>query len=198
MFYDRDASGLPRRWLEMVRHTLISLGPKVLASRMFADYVRKLYAPAAVSSRALNASFGGAKELAAWKHRVRAGWSHVRVDHVESTGTGDGAQVGGSAAVRVFVSLGSLTPDDVDVQVLHGRVDDQDQLREPSAVSLKPAEAYEAGRYRYDGEVRFDRTGPVGYTVRILPAHDRLAGPAELGLVAWPPGPQAMINGDLR
>jgi starch phosphorylase len=197
-FYDRDASGLPRRWLEMVRHTLRSLGPKVLASRMFAEYVEKLYTPAAASSRALNASYDGARELAAWKRRVREGWSGVRVDHVDSSGLGDGAELGGSATVRVYVSLGSLSPEDVDVQVLHGRVDDSDQLQDPSTTSLKPAEAYEAGRYRYDGEVRFDRTGPVGYTVRILPSHPLLASPAELGLVAWPPPPQAMTNGDLR
>ena len=197
-FYDRDESGLPRRWLEMVRHTLTSLGPKVLASRMFGDYVLQLYGPAAVSSRALNASFEGARELASWKRRVRSGWHGVRVDHVESTGAGDGAQLGGAAALRVFVSLGNLRPEDVDVQVLHGRVDDRDQLRDPNAVSLKQAEAYEAGRCRYEGEVQFDRTGPVGYTVRILPRHDRLASTAELGLVAWPPAPQAMINGDLR
>ena len=31
----------------MVRHTLKSLGPKVLATRMVRDYVRTLYAPAA-------------------------------------------------------------------------------------------------------------------------------------------------------
>jgi glycogen phosphorylase len=181
---------------------------------MFADYVGELYAPAAMSTRALDATFAGAKELAVWKRRVRDAWSHVRVDHVESTGAGDGtdggaeqrvdrradhgAELGGAAAVRVFVSLGSLMPDDVDVQVLHGRVDDADQLRSPGVVSLQQAEAYEAGRFRYDGEVRFDRTGPVGYTVRILPRHARLAAPAELGLVAWPPEPQAMINGDLR
>ena len=29
LFYDRGADGLPRRWLEMVAHTLRTLGPKV-------------------------------------------------------------------------------------------------------------------------------------------------------------------------
>ena len=48
------------------------------------------------------------------------------------------------------------------------------------------AEGYEGGRYRFEGEVPLDRTGPFGYTVRVLPRHDRLATPAELGLVAQP------------
>src|SRR5260370_40126531 len=37
-FYDRDAAGVPTRWGQMVRHTLKTLGPKVLASRMVTDY----------------------------------------------------------------------------------------------------------------------------------------------------------------
>ena len=50
-FYDADADGVPSRWLEMVRHTLKSLGPKVLATRMVSDYVTELYGPAAVAGR---------------------------------------------------------------------------------------------------------------------------------------------------
>ena len=45
LFYDRDADGLPARWIEMVRHTLQTLGPQVLATRMVRDYVLGLYAP---------------------------------------------------------------------------------------------------------------------------------------------------------
>lgn len=38
----------------------------------------------------------------------------------------------------------------------------------------------------YEGPLSLDRTGPFGYTVRILPAHRLLASGAELGLVAVP------------
>ena len=59
-FYDVDGDGVPTRWLEMVRHTLKSLGPKVLATRMVRDYTRNLYTPAAVNGRALNDDYAGA------------------------------------------------------------------------------------------------------------------------------------------
>ncbi|HEY6739704.1 MAG TPA: alpha-glucan family phosphorylase, partial [Actinopolymorphaceae bacterium] len=45
-FYDRDEQDVPRRWLEMVRHTLRTLGAKVVSTRMLDDYVRTLYGPA--------------------------------------------------------------------------------------------------------------------------------------------------------
>ncbi len=38
----------------------------------------------------------------------------------------------------------------------------------------------------YEGPLSLDRTGPFGYTVRILPSHRRLASGAELGLIALP------------
>lgn len=47
-FYERDEHGVPTRWVEMVRHTLQVLGPKVLASRMVRDYTEVLRACGAV------------------------------------------------------------------------------------------------------------------------------------------------------
>jgi glycogen phosphorylase len=38
--------------------------------------------------------------------------------------------------------------------------------------------------FRYEAALTLARSGPVGYTVRILPRHELLASPAELGLVA--------------
>jgi starch phosphorylase len=184
-FYDRDEQGLPTRWLEMVRHTLGTLGPKVLASRMVSDYVKKLYLPAAASGRAMNGpGFDGARDLARWKARVRSGWDGVRVDHVESSGLGDSPQVGERLHVRAYVSLGDLTPSDVDVQVVHGRVSEADELTRTSSVSLRHVETYEDGRHQFAGDLVLRRTGAFGYTVRALPSHPGLVGVAETGLVA--------------
>jgi starch phosphorylase len=186
-FYDNDSEGVPYRWIEMVRHTLKSLGPKVLADRMVRDYVAKLYTPAAVSSRGINGSYAGAQELADWKHKVRGAWRGVSIDHVESSNVADAPAVGDSIDVKVFVSLGELSPSDVDVQVLHGRITESDRLVDTTAESLTLVESYEGGRHRYDGHVALSSTGAFGYTARVLPSHPHLAGPAELGCVALPP-----------
>ncbi|NLT53611.1 MAG: glycosyltransferase family 1 protein [Actinomycetales bacterium] len=180
-FYDRDSRGLPTRWLEMVRHTLASLGPKVLASRMVADYVQQLYVPAAVAGRRMDVP--AAEDLAAYRAKVRAAWPDVRVDHVESAGISDSPQVGDELQVKAFITLGGLDPSEVEVQVVHGRVTPADALIETVTQPLRLVETYEAGRCRYEGAIRMRRTGPFGYTVRVLPRHDLVAGPAEFGLV---------------
>jgi starch phosphorylase len=183
-FYDLDEDGVPIRWIEMMRHTLKSLGPKVLSTRMLREYVERLYAPAAVSSRSMNDSFQGASELAAWKSHVIRGWSQVSIDHVETEGLSDVPEIGGGMDLRVFVSLGELAPQDVEVQVVHGRVRGEDNLVDTTTEALALGESYEGGRHRFDGHVRLARAGSFGYTVRVLPQHSALASPAELGLVA--------------
>ncbi len=188
-FYDVDADGVPTGWLDMVRHTLKSLGPKVLATRQVRDYVRELYAPAARNARALNDDYAGAVELAAWKQRLRTAWDDVSVEHVESSGVSDTPEVGSRLSVRAFVGLGELSPDEVDVQLVHGLLDAEDTLGESVIDSLGVAESFEGGRYRFDGDVELDQSGAFGYTVRVVPRNDRLVSSAELGLVALPAPP---------
>ncbi|GAA0477459.1 glycosyltransferase family 1 protein [Streptomyces stramineus] len=187
-FYDRAAGGLPGRWIEMVRRTLATLGPKVLAGRMVREYVERLYGPAAEAQRALNPE--AARELAAWKRRVRDAWPGVAVDHVEAvsdTTLNGTAELGSTVSLRVSVSLGTLDPADVEVQAVAGRVDPTDRLSRTTTFPLKPTGAPALdGRRLYEGPLTLDRAGPFGYTVRILPAHRLLAGCAEMGLVTLP------------
>jgi glycogen phosphorylase len=42
-FYERDEAGLPRRWTELIRASLRTLGPQFCASRMLADYLARPY-----------------------------------------------------------------------------------------------------------------------------------------------------------
>jgi starch phosphorylase len=186
-FYDVDGDGLPQRWIQMMRDTVAGLGPKVLASRMVRDYVTKLYAPAATSSRRLQSEPGGVGALADWKERIRTAWSGVAVDHVESLG-GDQVELGAKIHVSALVRLGALTPDDIEVQLITGRVDADDQLFEPRVTAFPTGTDVDGGLRRYEGTVQAKRAGELGYTVRVVPHHPQLANDAEMGLATLPAG----------
>jgi len=193
---------VPQGWVERIRHTFRSLGPKVQAERMVREYVTALYIPAAAASRELTDAqgyqgFGPARELAAWKRRVIQAWPQLRVEHVEAEAAGQA--LGSALSVRVSVALGELTTDDIAVEVVYGRPDDADVIMAPAYATLA-AEASSAanGLVRYSGEVPLDQPGPFGYTVRLLPNHPLLDSRAELGLVTYPQAPAGMTNGYLR
>jgi len=201
LFYEAGADGLPQRWLEMVAHTLAGLGPRAQASRMVREYVETLYVPAARASRALagdhgQGAFAAARDLAAWKRRVKAAWPDVRIEHIEA---GDGDRGPGELLpVRTSVALGELAPQDVTVEVICGRVNDEEDIVEPEASPLAPGGPATEGAIRYGGDARLGRPGPFGYTVRVVPCHPLLASTADLGLVTYPDAPEGMTNGLLR
>lgn len=180
LFYDRGADGVPTRWMAMVRHTLASMGPNLQASRMVREYVENYYAPAGRSAGSVREnSFQGAKELAVYRARIRAAWNRVHV--VDTDMSVNGAQapvVGHPVTVRARVDLNGLTPADVDVQAVIGRVADSGELSEVVTESMRVD-----GDGSYVAEVPLPHVGSVGYTVRVLPKHELLATAAELGRV---------------
>ncbi|MGF0312238.1 alpha-glucan family phosphorylase [Rhodococcus sp. IEGM1428] len=185
-FYDRGEDGVPGRWIEMVRHTLEQLGPKVLASRMVQDYTLGYYAPAAESARAASADgHRGATDVASYRRRIEQAWGAVKVTRVDSEGLPDTPVIGAELSLRANVDLGGLDAADVVVQAVVGRADDEENLTDISATPMTHV-GTEGGEHVYAGESTLPHSGAVGYTVRVLPHHDGLASDAELGLVSTP------------
>jgi glycogen phosphorylase len=187
-FYDRDEAGIPTRWVEMVRHTLIVLGPRVLASRMVRDYTDKYYAPAAQSLHRTLAPvdgvpFGAAHELAAYRQRVSEAWPKIQITDVDSTGLPDTPLLGSELTLTATVQLAGLAPDEVAVQAVLGRVDAADALMNPTYVPMTHTSTGDGGNEIFSTTTPLPVAGSVGYTVRILPHHTLLASDSELGLV---------------
>jgi starch phosphorylase len=187
-FYDRDDNGVPNRWVEMVRHTLQSLGPKVLASRMVRDYTEKYYAPAAQSFKRTSATvdglpFGAARELSAYRQRAREAWPKIQITDVDSTGLPDTPLLGSELTLTATVQLAGLKPDEVVVQAVLGRVDAADALQDPITVDMALTGPGDGGTDVFRTTTPLPMAGSVGYTVRVLPHHPLLAGDNELGLV---------------
>ena len=187
-FYDRDDTDVPGRWVEMVRHTVQSLGPKVLASRMVRDYTEQYYAPAAAALHRTVEAVGGvpferARELAAYRRRVSEAWPHVVITDVDSTGLPDVPLMGSELTLTAAVALGGLRSDEVVVQGVLGRVESGDVLRNPLYVDMAHIASREGGTEIFSARMPLPQAGSMGYTVRVLPRHPLLACDAELGLV---------------
>jgi len=46
LFYKRDAAGLPRQWIAMMKHSMATVGLTFNSHRMVGEYLRKFYLPA--------------------------------------------------------------------------------------------------------------------------------------------------------
>ena len=116
----------------------------------------------------------------------------MRIEHVEA----DGAEpaLGAVLDVRVTASLGDLSPVDVCVEVVYGRLGDDDEIVDPSYVTLAGRRTAPARTPGSPARSSSASPGPFGYTVRVLPSHPLLASRADLGLVTYPDAPAGMSN----
>ncbi|MGK3953177.1 alpha-glucan family phosphorylase [Microbacterium sp. I2] len=185
-FYDREG-GFPLAWLGMVRHTMTDLGTKATSDRMVRDYVQRLYVPAAAHDAALRADgFAEAKALAAFIGRVKDAWARISIASVDSSGIPQQAQAGDTLEVRADVRLDGLSPEDVAVELVYGRTDEDDALAaEHSVHRLDPAGPAHDGIVTFTGALPLTVTGTFGYAVRVVPRHEQLVSPVELGLVTY-------------
>ncbi len=122
LFAERDERRLRRAVADRIQESLRTLGPLVGAHRMVRDYVEDLYLPAASTSGEARPSRTGRRH-GLWQPS-RRGWRGagvgVRVEQVEADEVV--ADLGTTRAVEAVVALGDLDPDEVEVQLVAGRV----------------------------------------------------------------------------
>jgi starch phosphorylase len=185
MFYDRGRDGLPRPWIAQMKAAIGGLSYVYNTHRMIGEYAERLYMPAALQSQRLGQDDGAiARDLAGWKSRVRAEWPRVSISSAEPERLGE-VTVGGQVSVRARVSLGSLAPGDLRVQLCIGRVDARGRFSDGEAIAMEPAGPADDGVQYYQATVTPEESGLHGYTLRVLPRHDELVTPFVPGLITW-------------
>ena len=184
-FYDRGADGLPRRWIARMKASSGALCHYFNTHRMVAEYTNRFYLPAASRYQQLTADeLARAKALAAWKGRVQASWPQVRVDSVETASFTE-LKAGDEVQVQARVRLGTLTPDDVSVELCLGRVNDRGEIGAAQATPMLPVGPAGDGSWHFAARIVPGQSGLHGYTVRVLPRHADLTTPFIPGLIVW-------------
>ena len=178
-FYARDADGIPRAWVARIRASLSRLTPRFSSNRMLAEYLERLYLPAAEGfRRRTDHDLRLARELRRWLRGLRQHWPDIHWGNRE-VATRDGEH-----AFRVQLYLGELPPESVRVELYAeprpGEAPERYPLRRDHPL------AGAAGGYLYVGTAPASRPAP-DYTPRLVPAHPEALVPAEAPFIHWFP-----------
>lgn len=186
LFYDRPtADGLPRKWIERMKAAIRTCAPVFSTYRMVQEYSDRFYISCAERRAAMMANERKrAIELAQWKERVRNEWGNVRISDVRHEDR-RGLVVGSRLGVSASVHLGSLTPEDVTVEVFAGPLDPDGIVRRGRSSEMRYTLEAEGNAARFQGEVLCTDTGQMGFAVRCIPSHPDLAEKHETSLIRW-------------
>ncbi len=184
LFYDRGGDDVPHGWIAVMREAIRTVAPEFSMRRMVKDYTEKLYVPALVYGRRMDANhYKLAYALSTWKQMVRAAWPKVSI---RAEGPREGRlSFGDPVAVEACVQLGVLSPEDVRVELVAAR-DDNGNLRDRRVTLMEPTRTTTPeGEHCYTAHLLPPINGSLVYGVRVAPSSDGLSNPLEMGLARW-------------
>lgn len=185
LFYSRAVDGLPRAWIARMKKSMRLLTPVFSTNRMIWEYAERYYLPASRHFARLAAdNMAKARAVAAWLARVRAAWPEVRVESVESVGP-EAQCEGQGFDVRAVVHLGKLTPQDVTVEVYFGPLDRDREITSAASAAMTVDEKQAGGKVRFQGTIPCERSGRIGYSVRVRPSHPDAPNLMATNLMTW-------------
>jgi len=186
-FYDRGEDQLPRRWIYMMKESMKNLGPVFNTNRMVSQYTEKYYIKALERRRfIMENNWEEGKNYTKWKTNLFNNWKDIKFISISEENEKNEIQVNDSYKIVTEIDLGKLTPQDVEVQIYYGKVDDKYDTKANNYEVMKFIKTNEdVNIHMFEGEIKCSATGNFGYTLRILPKHKLLHNPFELNLIHW-------------
>lgn len=186
LFYNRGEDKLPRGWISMMKNSMKKLGPLYNSHRMVEEYAKKFYFVSYEKRMSLMKNdWQKGKEFSKWKNHLYENWNKVRFLSISEEEKNGDLKVGLKYPILAEVELGELTPDDVEVQIYYGKVDDGLEGSKKFVNMTHVVKKTKSTKYIYRGEIECKDTGQFGFTLRLLPKHSLLINPFELGLIRW-------------
>ncbi len=172
LFYDRGRDGLPRGWIRAMKKNLMTNCPVFNTNRMLREYSEKFYLPAADhSNRFLENDLELATSVVEWEDRVLGHWDQVQIVRVHADGEAEVFKAGTEVPVHVEVAIGDLDPEDVTVEVYHGRLDSVGNMVNGKVLKLEFSRKQGNGHYLFEGMILCPVSGRFGYAARVVASH---------------------------
>lgn len=171
-FYNRNAQGIPAKWIGRMRESMARLTPRFSADRCVREYTEKHYIPAAEQYLKRASDHGAdAKKLVNWRNDLQKKWPSIRLGEMKTE------KKGNTYDFQVQVFLGDLDPNAIKVQIFADGSDEhisQDMTRSGG----------DKGNYTYKGSVEAKR--PLeDFTLRIVPFFPDARVPLEASQILW-------------
>jgi starch phosphorylase len=188
LFYDRDDEDLPRGWIAKMKDAIRFNCPHFNTARMVGEYATRAYFPASDRYRIMTTdNYAPAKDLATWKARLFEHWYDMKILDIAVSAVAD-IQVNQSFSVKARVDLAALTPEDVQVELYKGQVDANGEIVHgiPVVMDYQGKDSQNCAVYTIN--ISYSSSGLQGLSLRVVPKHDYLSNPLEMGLVLWAQG----------
>jgi len=200
LYYDRGAQGFSPEWIRMAKRSIMTLLPAFNSQRMVGEYLARFYMPASQRGQHLGEeNYKAARDLAAWKRKIRGAWPHAALRALEMPGRS--VAFGERLRFVVGVKLDKLSPEDVQIELLlRTALKDLAEKYPAESFLFKPEGKVENGEQRYVLEVPLEAAGKLEFRIRAAPRAGKLSAvrqvAPERAVVKYTPPADPAIDSD--
>ena len=185
-YYDRDKNGISKKWMEIMKNSIITTGGKYSTARMLVDYTNELYIPLCNLTKKYYENIDNVASYNAWKKDLFENWKDIKITQENSNLDNITIDAGNNIEVGCEVQLPNIDVENVTVEAYYGKILDNGVVENVSITPMQLQEADEEHRkYYFTTKIELTTGGNYGYTFRVMPKHEMLLEPANLNLVKW-------------
>ncbi|MFA7388254.1 MAG: alpha-glucan family phosphorylase [Thiohalobacteraceae bacterium] len=184
LYYQRNGHGYSEGWVQMSKASIKSILPQFNSQRMVMDYVRDFYSAAAGQCRKLAADkYKGARELAAWKAKIRRTWPKFSLRLADKYP--EAIASGRTLPISVSAQLHDLTANDVRLECVVGIEDEHGDFTAQAHFDFAAAGTGPNDETLFRLDLIPPLAGLQHYKLRMFPTHPYLSHPLEMGCMLW-------------
>jgi len=182
-YYERDAAGIPQRWMDRAKAAISSITPFFNAQRMVKDYVTSYYAPASERNAVMTANdFQAAIDLAAWRSHVSRAWPNILLT-AEPVDEGI-RRMGEEIELEALLNPRKLGDTPLRVEVVYSL--EEDALKHNLYIAeMVEEESFPDGGRLYRARFQPMVSGRLAFGIRVFPIQENLANPFDAKLIRW-------------
>lgn len=191
LFYEyRDEEDVPRRWVKKMKDAIRLNTPQFNTARMVREYAFHYFEASDRYQSLTKDKCQPAKELASWKHHLFEHWYEMKIRDIDISAPAD-IRVNENVAVKALIDLGKLNPQDVQVQLYVGSVNEDGEITNGTPIGMQYQGQNPDDTSIYTGNINYDSSGLQGFSLRVLPQHDNLSNVYEPRLILWAEGAES-------
>ena len=185
-FYDRDKNGMPTKWIELMKNSIITTGGKYSTARMLVDYTNNYYMPLCKLTKKYYGDIDNVAAFNSWKKDLYTNWKDVKITQTENDLDNITIDAGNKIEVACEVTLPNIDVDNITVQVYYGKILENGIVEDISIIPMELTEENpEERKYYYTAKIELTTGGNYGYTFRVMPKNEMILEPANLDLIKW-------------
>jgi phosphorylase/glycogen(starch) synthase len=184
-FFERDAQGIPEKWISKIKNAFEHIALNFTTTRMLHEYEENYYKKMQDRVQKLKENdFKGIKDLVNWIRKINQAWDEISVVEVQVSDGIKSLELGEKFPAEVTLDLGGLSSEEIGTELVFAKRGEDGEFHIRNIQELQPV-SQKKHQVVYKGEATATLTGALRYGIRFYPKCTLLNYRQDLPLVEW-------------